>query len=153
MGNLKNIYNRHHKLIDIAVLSIIALLFAGSIVLAVFMGGEFSDASASEEDTVKGFMSFTTSSYETEYDEGDCFVFDKEKSQLRLVFKDPDTDTIIDITDLETERYGFMINGEGLFYDDASSVIMHPDVKTIAVVSKDYTEISIEIEVTVNTIF
>jgi len=146
----KNFYSKHRKTVNLTSGLVLAALFVGSICLSIFSGGELlhmNDGSSSSD--VKGVMKLTSASYNTSYITGDSFVFDKDSAVIQLLVKDPSLDSVVDIENLPPEDYGFMINGEGEFYEDASSVIMGQGIDSVYVVSKDYQTVGVEIPVTV----
>ena len=60
---------------------------------------------------------------------------------------------MVKIDDLPSSEYGFMINGQGEYYQDASSIIMDKYINTISVVSRVYRELKYDIPVKVYTGF
>ena len=140
--------NSHSKLFKAILAFVIGISFVGSMVLAVFIGGELKSL-AGTDDVVKGLLRIIEFKYETSYIVGDKFIFDKEKSKIMLLAKDPLIENIVNIDDLPGSEYGFSINGEGKIFDEASSITITEDVRSIAVVSKKYPSIKAIIEITV----
>ena len=137
--------------IKITLCSVLALGFVGSIIGAIFLGGEFSQIE--EAEPVKGLFKINESVYSDSYIAGDHFSFDKEKSKILLVAKDPAIEKIVKIEDLPASEYGFMANGEGEYYQEASSIIMSKEITSVSVVSRVYRELKYDIPVKVYTGF
>lgn len=133
--------------IKITLCSVLALGFVGSIIGAIFSGGEFSQIE--EAEPVKGLFKINESVYSDSYIAGDHFSFDKEKSKILLVAKDPAIEKIVKIEDLPASEYGFMANGEGEYYQEASSIIMSKEITSVSVVSRVYRELKYDIPVSV----
>lgn len=140
--------SKHHKGVKIACWSIVSVCFVGSVAWAAFGGGEFSgDSDTSNE--VKGFIKGTELVYTSSYLDGDAFSFDKDTSKIRLVAKDPEIETIVNIDDLPASEYGFMINDSDEYYQDASSITMSGLVKSVSLVSRVYRNLKTELPVSV----
>lgn len=133
--------------IKITLCSVLALGFVGSIIEAIFSGGEFFQIE--EVEPIKGIFRLTESCYSDSYIAGDHFSFDKEKSKILLVAKDPAIEKVVKIDDLPASEYGFMVNGEGDYYQDASSIIMSKEVESVSVVSRVYRDLKYDIPVNV----
>ena len=133
--------------IKITLCSVLALGFVGSIIGAIFSGGEFFQME--EAEPVKGLFRIDEGFYSDSYIAGDHFSFDKEKSKILLVAKDPAIEKVVKIDDLPASEYGFMVNGEGDYYQDASSIIMSKEVKSVSVVSRVYRDLKYDIPVNV----
>lgn len=143
---VKEIWSNHKKTVVIIVSVVLALCFIGSVLLAVFVGGEFSVAKDTNE--VKGLLQLEEASYMTDYLAGDKFVFDKEQSHLRLIAKDPLIDNIVRVDDLPASEYGFKVEG-GAICDNAEDIVLSADVKNVSVVSKYYPNLKVDIPVNV----
>lgn len=141
-------FDKNKKLITIIASVALSLLFIGSMLLAMFIGGELNTIAA-EKNQVTGIMQFAEASYSTSYFSGDKFEFDKNNSQVCLIVKDPSKEQLVNETDLAASKYGFKVNGEGAIIDNASSIVMTTDVRFIDVVSKDYPSIKVTIPVSV----
>lgn len=148
VSKLKSFWEKNQKWLKIVIAVVLALCFVGSIILSVFIGGEFKPV---EEDlSVKGTMKIVEADYLTNYVDGDTFVFDKDKTTISLIVKDPDTGKINQTGKLDNDLYGFRVNGEGDIIDEASSIKMTTDVTKISVVSKEYPTLKmVDIPVTV----
>lgn len=142
---------KYRKSLTIVISCALTLGFVGSVVGAIFSGGEFSQIE--EVEPIKGIFRLTESCYSDSYIAGDHFNFDKEKSKILLVAKDPAIERVVKIDDLPSSEYGFMINGQGEYYQDASSIIMDKYINTISVVSRVYRELKYDISVKVYTGF
>lgn len=142
-----SVWENNKKLMLIIVSSVLALLFIGSILIAVFGGGEFATVSAAAE--VKGLLRLNKSDYLTDYLTGDNFSFDKEKTEITLIAKDPAIDHVVKIDNLPESEYGFCVNGEGTIYDEAKDITLNTDVKSVSVVSKYYPNLKVDIPVNV----
>lgn len=147
LQNIKNFCVSHKKTLVSIVATVLCLAFVGSLVWAVFCGGEFAPEKTSSE--VKGLLSLDSADYRTDYLSGETFVFDKQSARVRLIVKDPARENIINIDDLPADQYGFLVNGEGDIVLDASSIVMDSSVKTIAVASTVYPTIKAVVNVTV----
>lgn len=147
LQSIKNFCVSHKKILTSIVAAVLCLAFVGSLVWAVFCGGEFAPEKTSGE--VKGLLSLDSADYRTDYLAGENFVFDKQSARIRLIVKDPAREKIINIDDLPADQYGFLVNGEGNIVLDASSIVMDPSVKTIAVASTVYPTIKAVVDVTV----
>ena len=137
---------KNKKLVIAVSSAVLALLFVGSILIAVFQGGEL--ITKEEANEVKGLLQLTESSYQTDYLSGDKFSFDKEKSQVKLIAKDPLLEDIVKIENLPASQYGFRI-GDGEIYDNAEDVVLSTGVTAVSVVSKYYSNLKIDIPVNV----
>ena len=142
---------KYRKPLTIVISCALTLGFVGSVVGAIFSGSEFSQIE--EVEPIKGIFRLTESCYSDSYIAGDHFNFDKEKSKILLVAKDPAIERVVKIDDLPSSEYGFMINGQGEYYQDASSIIMDKYINTISVVSRVYRELKYDISVKVYTGF
>lgn len=138
-----NFWDKNQKLLKIVLSAVLALCFVGSVLIAVFCGGEFTTVAQVE---AKGMMMFTQSSYKSSYFSGDKFSFDRDKTKIRLLAKVPGGSTV-DILDLHS--YGFKVNGEGEMIYDAQSITMTEDVTSVSVVSKEFSNLKIDIPVSV----
>lgn len=147
LQNVKNFCVSHKKILVPVVAAVLCLAFVGSLVWAVFCGGEFAPEKTSGE--VKGLLSLDSADYCTDYLAGDNFIFDKQSACVRLIVKDPARENIINIDNLPADQYGFLVNGEGDIVLDASSIVMEPSIKTIAVASIVYPTIKAVVNVTV----
>ncbi|MCI9518390.1 MAG: hypothetical protein HFK08_03915 [Clostridia bacterium] len=143
---VKSFLVENKKLVVAVASAFLALLFVGSILLAVFVGGEFGVKVESNE--VKGLLQLEQSSYTTDYISGDKFSFDKEKSKVRLIAKDPLIEDIVKVDSLPASEYGFRI-GDGEIFDNAEDIVLTADVKTVSVVSKYYPNLKTDIAVNV----
>lgn len=147
LQSIKNFCVSHKKILVPVVAAVLCLAFVGSLVWAVFCGGEFAPEKTNSE--VKGLLSLDSAEYRTDYLSGERFVFDKQSARVRLIAKDPAREKIINIDNLPADQYGFLVNGEGNIVLDASSIVMDPSVKTIAVASTVYPTIKAVVNVTV----
>lgn len=138
---------KYRKPLTIVISCALTLGFVGSVVGAIFSGGEFSQIE--EIEPVKGIVRLNESVYSDSYITGDSFIFDKEKSKVLLIAKDPAIDRLVKIEDLPASEYGFMANGDGEYYQDASSIIMNKDITSVSVVSRVYRELKYDIPVNV----
>lgn len=135
------------KILKIVLPIVVATLFIGSVFLAIFVGGEFSQMA--EPETVKGLMRMSESKYASKYFVGDSFSFDKESAVIQLVAKDPLIDNIVKIERLPASEFGFLVNGTGEYYSDPADIEMTLDVQSVSVVSRVYRNLGIEIPVKV----
>ena len=147
MNNLKDFLKKYQKPIKITTICLLSLGFVGSIVGAIFGGGEFS--SNNTQESVKGLLRITEAKYVDSYITGDKFSFDKDQTTIQLIAKDPAIEKIVNIKKLPASEYGFMVNGEGNYYQDASMITMTKDVKNISVVSRVYQELKYDLPVNV----
>ncbi len=147
-NKLRDFYAGHRVAIKITLSVIMALLFAGSIILSVFIGGEFTQSDASS-DTVKGLIRLEKSSYGSTYFAGDSFAFDKDAAEVTLVAKDPLLPDIVRVDDLPATEYGFQANGEGEIYDEASEITMSKGITEVSLVSKAYPDVKLSLPVKV----
>lgn len=143
----KDIIKEYQKPIKITIICLLSLGFVGSIIGAIFGGDEFKTNNQEEE--VKGLLKINEASYNDSYITGDKFIFDKEKTSIRLIAKDPLFEKLVNIKNLPASEYGFMVNGQGEYYQDASSITMTTDVKSISVVSRVYRELRCDLPVNV----
>ena len=147
LQSIKNFCVSHKKILVPVVAAILCLAFVGSLVWAVFGGGEF--APEQKDNQVKGLLSLDSAYYRTDYLSGENFVFDKQNARVRLIAKDPTREKIINIDDLPADQYGFLVNGEGEMILDGASIVMDSSVKTIAVASTVYPTVRVSLSVTV----
>lgn len=142
MNIFQKIYNgatKHSKVIKIVLACVLSVSFVGSMAHAVLSGGELTQQSEENpNDKVKGMMKIKQGNYKTDYIAGDQFVFDKENTIVELYVKDPNVTDLIVVEDLEKEKYGFQINGEGDVISDPSSIVIDKTITKIDVVSIDY---------------
>ena len=143
----KDFWNKNHKWLTIVIVCVLAVCFIGNVLWSIFSGGEFSTVSKTAE--VMGLLRLNESSYITDYLTGDTFSFDKEKTDITLIAKDPAIDHVVKIENLPASEYGFSINGEGDIYDKAEEITLNADVKSVSVVSKYYPNLKVDIPVTV----
>lgn len=143
---VKSFLVQNKKLLIIVSSVVLSLLFVGSILLAIFQGGEL--IAKEEKSEVKGLLQLEESSYQTEYLSGEKFSFDKEKSQVKLIAKDPLIETVVKVENLPASQYGFRI-GDGEIFDNAEDVVMTEGVTAVSVVSKYYPNLKIDIPVNV----
>lgn len=143
----KDTIKKYQTPIKITTICLLSLGFVGSIIGAIFGGGEFS--SDNNQEPVKGLLRVTEAKYINSYITGDKFSFDKEQTQIQLIAKDPAFDKLVNIKDLPASEYGFMINGEGEYYQDASEITMTKEVESISVVSRVYRELKCDLPVSV----
>ena len=135
------------KLLKILLPIAIAILFVGSVCLAIFSGGELSQVA--EPEIVKGLIRMNQSKYATKYFVGDTFSFDKEAAVIQLVAKDPLIDGIVKIDRLPSSEFGFLVNGTGEYFSNPADIHMTMDVESISVVSRVYRNLGIELPVKV----
>ncbi len=161
-AKLKSIWENNRKTVIIIASSVLAVLFIGSILLAVFVGGEFKKEEVITYD-VKGAISIVKPGvYETEYEVGDAFVFDKTKNKINLIYQytddadhsdeygqdeDGNENSYAVINDLDGGEYGFCVNGAGQVYDEADEIQIDGDVKYISVVWVRYPHIKVNIDI------
>lgn len=142
----------HKKSATIVISITLAVLFAASVLLCIFLGDEFKLSEA--ENKVMGLMRFNKGVYSTYYFVGEQFSYDTENSSILCIVKDPEKDgEIVKDEDLHPKYYGFRINGEGKVYDKPSEVIMNSDVKFVSVTHKKYTSLHIDVPVKVYSSF
>lgn len=147
VSDVKQFFVSHATLVKTAVIVLLALLFAGSILIVVFAGGEFaSDADATE---IKGIMRLTEAKYSSSYFSGDKFSFDKENSEVMLLAKDPAIENVVKIDDLPAPEYGFRITGQEQIYTDPSEIVMSEGITSIDVVSVRYPTVYTSVGVSV----
>ena len=144
-GKAAEFWSKNKKILTIVLSALLALCFIGSILIALFIGGEFSPDDSGVK--VKGMMQFIKTDYETVYGAGDKFDFKRENTQINLIAKVAGREGIIEIEDMQS--YGFKVNGTGDIIHDASSITMTEDVTTISVVSKEFPDIFTDIPVNV----
>ena len=160
-AKLKSIWENNRKTIIIVVSSVLAALFIGSILLAIFIGGEFKKEEVITY-TVKGAMGIEKPGvYKTEYEVGDKFEFDKSQNTVTLIYQYNDEDdhsdeydegkTYATVADLDGDDYGFLINGKGDLYDEADEIEITEDVKYISVAWALYPHIKVNIAIKVAT--
>lgn len=148
LDSTKNFLAKNGKLIRAIAIAVVALLFIGSILIAIFSGGELK--STVEASAIKGLFRLDEAKYDTGYIVGDKFAFDKESSKILLVAKDPALDNkVVKVDNLPGKEYGFKVNGEGEIYENASDITMTADVHTVDVVSKQYPDLTYTIPVNV----
>ena len=148
---LKSIWDNHKKTVIIVASSVFAVLFIGSILLAVFIGGEFKKEEVITYD-VRGAMTIVKpGDYKTEYVDGDFFVFDKTKNQINLIVKYADQEDFEKIDNLDAAEYGFRVNGEGDIYEKADEIVITSDVKYVSVVWVSHPHIKVNIGVKIVT--
>lgn len=145
ISKVAGFWAKNKKILTIVISALLAVCFIGSVLLAVFIGGEFRHEDAGVK--AKGMMQFIKTDYETVYAVGDKFDFKRENTQINLIAKATGKDGIIEIEDMQS--YGFKVNGEGDIIHDASSITMTEDVTAISVVSKEFPTISVDIPVRV----
>lgn len=143
----KDMIKKYQKPIKITAICLLSLGFVGSIIGAVFGGGEFS--SNNNQESVKGLIRVTEAKYASSYIAGDKFSFNKEDATIQLIAKDPAIEKLVNIKDLPASEYGFMINGEGEYYQDASMITMTKDIKSVSIVSRVYQELKYDLPVSV----
>ncbi len=140
-------WENHKKILLISCSALLAVLFIGSILIAVFSGGEF--AKTSKTVGVKGLLQLNESQYSTNYLTGDKFSFDKENADITLIAKDPAIDHVVKIDKLPASEYGFLVNGQGDVIDEANEITMTDDITSVSVVSKYYPDLKVNIPVNV----
>lgn len=147
MGNTKlnEFITKNKKVITIAASVALAVLFVGSILLAIFVGGEFN--STDEGVKVSGTIRFNTRAYSTAYLSGDKFAFDTQASSLNCMYIDPESNELVQEDEIAAEDYGFRVNGKGQIYDNPGDIIMNKDVEFISVVLKKYPSLRTDIPV------
>lgn len=145
---LKDFWSQNQKWLKIVLPSVLALVFIGSILLAVFGGGEFAQSDGGVA-TVKGLLRIQQAEYTTEYSVGDTFVFDDETCVISLIAKDPAITKTVKIDNLPRSEFAFMVNGTGTVYENPSDIIIGADVEYVSVVSTYYTNLKTDIPITV----
>lgn len=158
-------YKAHKKIVDLVAGIVVGVAIITSFMIAIFIGGEIvgasSDGAGSGE--IIGTITINSADYDTEYDEGDEFVFDKTTASMKAMIYDPlaevenddasaepEYGVVTTIAELSADEYGFKINGEGELFMDAEDVIMTADTVTVDIVLVDYPTVSesIDVEVT-----
>lgn len=147
LAKIRSFWEKNRKLLQIALVALVAVCFIGSMLISIFCGGEF--ATIAQTSDVRGIMRLNKSSYLSAYLSGDPFTFNKKESQILLVAKDPDIEHVVKINDLAATDYGFQVNGEGEIIDEASSITMTTDITSVSVVSKVYPNLKIDLPVSV----
>lgn len=146
----KSSRDNSRNVLKVVLAVVVGLLFVGSILLAVFIGGEF--APEANAVSTKGLIRLTDACYDTSYIEGDKFVFDKESSSVMLVAKDMslgENGQVVKVDDLPAQEYGFKVNGDGDIIYDPAQIIVTKDVHTIDIVSKQYPDVTLPLDITV----
>ena len=146
-SNVKDFLVSHLTLVKTIAIALLALLFAGSVLIAVFAGGEF--ATKDEATGIKGIMRLTEAKYSSSYFAGDRFSFDKENSEIMLMAKDPAIENVVRIDDLPAPEYGFRITGQEEIYTNASDIIMSENITSIDVGSVRYPTVFSSLNVSV----
>lgn len=146
-SNVKDFLVSHLTLVKTIAIALLALLFAGSVLIAVFAGGEF--ATKDEATGIKGIMRLTEAKYSSSYFAGDKFSFDKENSEVMLLAKDPAIENVVKIDDLPAPEYGFRITGQEQIYTDPSEIVMSEGITSIDVVSVRYPTVYTSVGVSV----
>lgn len=147
-AQVENFWFENQKWLKIVIPCVLAVLFIGSLLLAIFIGGEFSQSDNNDVTTVKGILKLDAE-YETEYSVGDKFVFNTETCAITLVAKDPAIEKTVKVDKLPRQEFGFMVNGEGTVYSDPSEIVITENVKYISVVSTYYTNVKTDIAITI----
>lgn len=152
---LKSVWNKYKTIIVSVVAVVLSLGFVGSMLGAVFSGGELIEKVETEK--ARGLLQLDNAAYATGYLVGDTFWFDTENSKVALIAKDPLIDHIVKINDLPQSEYGFRTvresDGEdvlGELVNDPSDIVLDKSVKAVEVVSKKYPDIKTPIDVTVS---
>lgn len=140
---MRDFYARHKRAITVTACVAVFVLFAASVILAIFIGGEFS----STDDGVKvaGIMRFNTRAYSTAYFDGDKFSFNTAESSLYCIYQDPETKQVQTLDELAPADYGFRVNGKGKIYNDPGDIKMTKDVEFVSVVYKKYPSLHLDI--------
>lgn len=147
-AQVENFWFENQKWLKIVIPCVLAVLFIGSLLLAIFIGGEFSQSDNNDVTTVKGILKIDAE-YETEYSVGDNFSFNADTCVIKLLAKDPAIENTVKIEKLPRSEFAFMVNGEGTVYSDPSEIVITEDVKYISVVSTYYTNLKTNIDITV----
>lgn len=146
IAQAKDFWDKNRKVLTVVIGTVLAVLFIGSILLAVFMGGEFTKEPEAPV-TAKGKISFASSDYKTEYDEGDEFYFNKAGTEVMVIAKIPDEEEIFR-DQLYDNEYGFQVNGEGEILMEASEITITSEVTAVSVVWVKHPTIKTDIPVT-----
>lgn len=160
-AKLKSIWENNRKTVIIAVSSVLAALFIGSILLAIFVGGEFKKEEVITYD-VRGSINIVKPGvYKTDYELGDAFEFDKSKNTVTLIYQYNDEEDhsgeygegnkYASVDNLDGDDYGFLINGKGDLYNDADAIRITEDVKYISVAWVKYPHIKVDIAIKIAT--
>lgn len=160
-AKLKSVWGKNRKTMIIVIAFVLSALFIGSLLLAIFIGGEFKKDEVITY-TVKGAMGIEKPGvYKTEYKVGDSFEFDKSKNTVTLIYQYNDEadhsdeydegKTYATVAGLDGGDYGFLINGKGDLYDEADEIIITTDVKYISVAWALYPHIKVNIAIKVAT--
>ena len=147
-SKIKKFWNENQKIIKIVTSIVLSVAFVGTLLLSVFIGGEFGKTEQKGE--VVGLMRFNQAFYDTNYFVGDTFSFDTEESHIFFAVKDPEKGDAVEKTeDLHPREYGFQINGEGEIYEKPADIVMNTEIHSVFIVSKKYPSLRIEIPVNV----
>ena len=146
-SSVKEFFVANATLVKTLVIALLALLFAGSVLIVVFAGGEF--ASNDETVGIKGIMRINEAKYGSSYFSGDKFDFDKESSRVTLLASDPAIEDVVKINDLPAPEYGFRVTGQETIYEDAEDLVMTEDITSVDVVSIRYPNVFVSLDVTV----
>ncbi len=147
MDRLKNFWESNRKVLMIVIVSVLSVCFVASIILAVFIGGEFMPDE--ESASVKGVLKITEEGFATNYIENDAFSFDTTNTKIQLLAKDPAKEDVVNIPELPAGSYGFKVNGEGEIIDDPSTITVTNEITLVSVVSKEYPTLSVDIPIRV----
>lgn len=143
----KNFLVKNRIWLTAVVSFVLAAAFIGSVLGTLFSGGEFRTKYEYAE--AKGMITVNNVCYSQSYLKGDRFLFDKKKAEVRLLVKDPAIEDIINIAKLPASEYGFLVNGEGDYIDDPSTITMDETVKKITLVSRAYPNLTTDLSVEV----
>ena len=147
MDRLKNFWESNRKVLMTVIVSVLSVFFVASIILAVFIGGEFMPDE--ESASVKGVLKITEEGFDTNYIENDAFSFDTTNTKIQLLAKDPAKEDVVNIPELPADSYGFKVNGEGEIIDDPSTITVTNEITLVSVVSKEYPTLSVDIPIRV----
>lgn len=120
---------------------VIAGLFAGSMVYAVYCGGELTESSETET-SIKGILSLNSANYATSYFEGDTFSFDKDENTVSLVAKDPLLENVVQINNLPGPEYGFIVTKT---VDENGNIVTEDTTTTEETTTSSSTETSSDV--------
>lgn len=146
-SDVKAFFVNHATLVKTLIITLLVLLFIGSVTIVIFAGDEF--ASKNDSTGIKGIMRLSETKYSASYIAGDKFSFDKENSTVMLLAKDPAIENVVRIEDLPAPEYGFRVTGEEQIYKEAEELIMTENIVSVDVVSIKYPTVFTSLEVSV----
>lgn len=142
---MQEFYVKHKKAIIVIASVAVSVLFVASLLLTIFIGGEFS--SSDDGVQVAGTMRFNTRACSTAYLEGEKFSFNVTESSLYCIYQDPETKEVESLDELDPADYGFRVNGKGKIYGRPDDIKMSQNVEFVSVVFKKYPSLHLDIPV------